>query len=324
LSRGNLEAIEVLKREACKRSGKLAFAFVDLGSQSHVEALLLASRPDWVIHFASLAFVAESMANPLLYFRNVTENTLNLLRAMDLAKVSNLVYSSSCSTYGAHPVEEMPITEKTPQHPTSNYAIAKMMAEQMIAAWTKQNPTACASILRYFNVVGSDPQGRLGEIQRIRGDNMDSRVSSALFDAASKRISHFKVYGTDFATHDGTAMRDYVHVSDLVAAHLLMLEQQRPSKGAAACGAEIYNVGNGQPTSVIELIHAVQALPGVNKFEPDFHPRRKGDVPIVFADPTKIKSLGWSPEFTNITDALSTAWNFRRMHQNLFPGMIVM
>lgn len=320
LSRGRIEAVDVLKAEACQRGRRLAFAFVDLGSRPHMEALMLASQPDWVIHFAALAFVGESMANPLLYFRNVTENTLTLLTAMDTAGVSKLVYSSSCSTYGDHTIDEMPITEITPQRPKSNYAQSKMMAEQVIRAWVKRNPTARVSVLRYFNVIGADPKGRLGEIPRVRGDHVDSRISNALMDAASRRIAHVKVYGTDYPTHDGTAERDYVHVSDLVSAHLLMLRRQWPSAGTQSGGLDVCNVGNGIPNSVMQLVHVAQRFPGAFPFNITVFPRRAGDVPQVYADPSKIKSLGWSPRFTNITEALLTAWRFRMTHAQLFPG----
>lgn len=320
LSRGRPEAVNVLQVEACRRKSRFAFAFVDLGSRPHLEALLLASRPDWVIHFASLAFVGESMTRPLLYFRNVTENTLILLTAMDRAGVKKLVYSSSCSTYGEHTVDEMPITEKTPQRPKSIYAQSKMMAEQMLVAWANRNPEVCVRIMRYFNVIGADPEGRLGEIPSVRGDDRDSRISNALFDAASKRIAHFKVYGMDFPTRDGTCERDYVHVSDLVSAHLLMLQQHAPSEATKSCGHDVYNIGIGVPISVMQLLSVVQQLPGADPFEVVSLPHRPGDVPLVYADPSKIKSIGWSPRFTNLTEALLTAWLFRIRHAQFFPG----
>lgn len=319
LSRGHRHVVLLLQSWACRLGRRLAFAYLDLGDRELLQRLLLAGRPDWVMHFASLAFVAESMAHPLLYFRNVTENTLTLLGAMEAAGVRNLVYSSSCSTYGEHDASEMPITENTSQRPTSVYGRSKLMAETMIRAWADQNHDACASILRYFNVIGADGDARLGEIPAVRGDEKDSRIANALFDAASGRIGAFRVYGTDFPTRDGTAERDYVHVSDLVSAHLLMLQHRAP-RGPGGCDFEAFNVGYGVPTSALALLRQAQALPGARPFQVKSFPRRFGDVPSVFADPARIKSLGWLPRYTNLTEALLTAWRFRQGHRHLFPG----
>lgn len=321
LSRGHLEAVRELQRQACALGGRMAFALVDLGDRARVSELLQASRPDWVMHFASLAFVGESMAKPLLYFQNVTENTLTLLTAMENAGVRRLIYSSSCSTYGEHTSEETPITEHTPQQPKSVYAQATMMSEQIIQTWAERGLNSCATILRYVNVIGSDAHGRLGEIPRLRGDDKDSRIANALFDAASGRISHFKVLGSDFPTKDGTAERDYVHVTDVVAAHLVALKQERPPAAASKCEVDIYNVGNGVPYSVHDLIAAVRSLPGARHFEVELLPRRAGDVASIFASPKKIASLGWTARFTNVTEALLTAWRYRLAHTRLFPGM---
>lgn len=322
LSRGNVRTVRALQHFACDVGAVLQFAYIDLGDPVLVKALLKQTQPEFVIHFAAMAFVRESMNDPLLYFQNVTQNTLTLLKAMDDAKVSKLIYSSSCTTYGNLPAAAMPITENNEQHPTNNYGLSKLMAEQMIVSWVARQSRACASILRYFNVIGSDPQGRVGEIPKIDGNSPDTRISNALFDAASGRIDKFRVMGSDFRTKDGTAERDYIHVADLVDAHILVLQKEMASKidRESCSGASIYNVGLGFPHSVKELISVGRQLPGALPFEVEIFGRRQGDPASLYANSSKIKALGWTPRFTNLTEALTTAWLFRRAHPELYPG----
>lgn len=330
LSRGHLETVRILQGLACKLNAELAFVVADVGRSELMHRLLQATQPQSVIHFAAVAFVGESMANPLLYFRNITENTITLLSAMERANVAKIIYSSSCTTYGDQPASEMPITENTTQNPMNVYGRAKMMAEQVIFNWVWRRPKVCATVLRYFNVIGADPLGRLGEVPRVRGDALDSRISGALFDAASGRIKSFRVLGDDFPTKDGTAERDYIHVSDLVDAHLLLLKRQRPpdespppQDRATECGAQLYNVGLGRPNSVREFLRVGKNLTGALPFAVEVLPRRPGDPASVYAKPDKLMALGWKPRFTNLREALEHEWNFRLAHPGLFPGQRV-
>lgn len=328
LSRGHLHAIRTLQSFACDRDRRLAFARLDLGDKERVAALLLETRPDWVMHFAAVAFVAESIGQPLLYYRNVTENTLILLLAMERADVSNMIYSSSCTTYGVPEPGEMPITENVPQRPMNPYGRSKLMAEQMLLSWVSSKPSLCVTILRYFNVIGADPKGRLGEVPWLRGDQKDSRISSALFDAASGRIPRLRVYGNNFPTRDGTCERDYIHVVDLVDVHVLALRGRQPAaaglRGAkqAVCGAEVYNIGLGAPSSVLDMARAARSLPGALPFEVEFYPRRAGDPPCLYADSSKLKAaLGWKPRFTDLSGALATSWRFRHQNPELYSHL---
>ncbi|KAJ6756637.1 PINORESINOL REDUCTASE-RELATED [Salix purpurea] len=176
------------------------------------------------MHFASVAYVGESTTEPLRYYHNITSNTLVVLEAMAAHKVKTLIYSSTCATYG-EPVK-MPITEKTPQLPINPYGKAKKMAEDIIIDFSKTTDMA-VMILRYFNVIGSDPEGGLGEAPQPELRE-HGRISGACFDAARGIIPGLKVKGTDYKTADGTCVRDYIDVTDLVDAHVKALARAKP------------------------------------------------------------------------------------------------
>ena len=216
-SRGNAGAIEALMRQA--KPGQLRFVWMDLADSHKLNSLFTQSDFDVVIHFAAVAYVGESYANPILYYRNITSNTIKLLHAMEHGGVTKLVYSSTCATYGN--AKTMPITESTPQIPVSPYGRSKLMAEQVIKDFTalSQNNFQ-AVLLRYFNVIGSDPLQRVGESPREALAQKYGRISGACFDAAIGKRKQLTILGTDHATPDGTCVRDYIHVVDLVDAHI--------------------------------------------------------------------------------------------------------
>ena len=287
-SRGNRGAIEALRKLAPKN--KLRVVDGDLGVQRDLERAFGKHKVDAVIHFAAIAYVGESVAQPLAYYRNVTVNTIGLLEAMRRHDVRKLVYSSTCATYG-NP-DELPITEKTPTVPINPYGKSKLYAEDAIRDYAVANKDFDAAILRYFNVFGSDPRGRLGEFPRPELRAM-GRISGACFDAALGNIPELVVMGTDFPTRDGTCIRDYVHAADLVDAHLAVL-------GHVANPPVLYNVGTGKGVTVREFVDACKRVTGVDVTVREQRESRPGDYAEVYADVSKIREeLGWEARYVD-------------------------
>ncbi|RZC67583.1 hypothetical protein C5167_011276 [Papaver somniferum] len=305
LSRGNFGAVKVLQ-EQFPEPGRLQFIYADLGDPKAVNKIFRENAFDAVMHFAAVAYVGESTLEPLRYYHNITSNTLVVLEAMAAHGVKTLIYSSTCATYG-EPLK-MPITEDTPQIPINPYGKAKKMAEDIILDFSKNSDMA-VMILRYFNVIGSDPEGRLGEAPRPELRE-HGRISGACFDAALGIIPGLKVKGTDYSTADGTCIRDYIDVTDLVDAHVKALAKARPSK------VGIYNVGTGKGRSVKEFVEACKKATGVD-IKVDFLERRPGDYAEVYSDPSKInRELNWTAQYTNLQESLQTAWKWLKSHQN--------
>ncbi|KAE9452399.1 hypothetical protein C3L33_15701, partial [Rhododendron williamsianum] len=333
LSRGNIGAVKVLQ-ELFPEPGRLQFIYADLGNPEAVKKIFSENAFDAVMHFAAVAYVGESTLDPLKYYHNITSNTLVVLEAMAAHGVNILIYSSTCATYGEP--EQMPITEETPQVkilktvcvcvfykfncawgnrvgpvgmlPINPYGKAKKMAEDIILDFHKNSDMA-VMILRYFNVIGSDPEGRLGEAPRPELRE-HGRISGACFDAARGIIPGLKVTGTDYKTTDGTCIRDYIDVTDLVDAHVKALEKAKPEK------VGIYNVGTGRGRSVNEFVEACKKATGVN-IKVDFLPRRPGDYAEVFSDPTKIlRELNWTAQHTDLQKSLEVAWRWQKLHRN--------
>ncbi|XP_055804169.1 UDP-arabinose 4-epimerase 1-like [Solanum dulcamara] len=312
LSRGNIGAVRILQ-ELFPEPGRLQFIYVDLGDAKAVRQIFSQNAFDAVMHFAAVAYVGESTLDPLKYYHNITSNTLTVLEAMSAHGVPTLIYSSTCATYGEP--EKMPITEETPQLPINPYGKAKKMAEDIILDFHK-NSNMAVMILRYFNVIGSDPEGRLGEAPRPELRE-HGRISGACYDAARGIIPGLKVRGTDYKTTDGTCIRDYIDVTDLVDAHVKALEKSRPGK------VGIYNVGTGRGRSVKEFVEACKAATGV-PIKVDFLPRRPGDYAEVFSDPTKIKlELNWTAQHTDLQESLQVAWRWQRSHLNGYGSSLV-
>ncbi|KAK3041874.1 hypothetical protein RJ639_001242 [Escallonia herrerae] len=305
LSRGNLGAIKVLQ-ELFPEPGRLQFIYADLGDPKAVNKIFSENAFDAVMHFAAVAYVGESTLDPLKYYHNITSNTLVVLEAMAVHGVKTLIYSSTCATYGEP--EKMPITEETPQIPINPYGKAKKMAEDIILDFHKNSKMA-VMILRYFNVIGSDPEGRLGEAPRPELRE-HGRISGACFDAAREITPGLKVRGTDYKTPDGTCIRDYIDVTDLVDAHVKALEKAMPGK------VGIYNVGTGHGRSVKEFVEACKKATGA-AIKVEFLPRRPGDYAEVYSDPSKIlRDLNWTAKYTNLQDSLQVAWKWQKSHVN--------
>lgn len=305
LSRGNLGAIKLLQ-EQFPEPGRLQFIFADLGDSKAVNKIFAENAFDAVMHFAAVAYVGESTMDPLRYYHNITSNTLTVLEAMAAHGVKKLIYSSTCATYGEP--DKMPITEETPQVPINPYGKAKKMAEDIIQDFSRKSNMA-VMLLRYFNVIGSDPEGRLGEAPRPELRE-HGRISGACFDAARGVISGLKVKGIDYNTPDGTCIRDYIDVTDLVDAHVKALVNVHPGE------VRVYNVGTGKGRSVKEFVEACKAATGVN-ITVEYLGRRPGDYAEVYSDPSKInRELNWTAKYTNLKESLTVAWKWQKAHPN--------
>lgn len=252
---------------------------------------------DGVLHFAAFSLVGESVEQPEKYYRNNVLGTLNLLEAMTGAGISRFVFSSTCAVYGEP--ERLPITETAPPLPTTPYGGSKLAADRLIGAVAEARGLSATS-LRYFNVAGA--KGRFGE-----DHHPETHLIPLVLGAASGELDHVNVYGTDYDTEDGTAVRDYIHVEDLGRAHLLALE-------ASEKGHRIYNVGNGMGFSVRQVIETARQVTGVD-IKAVEAPRRPGDPPVLVASSEKIKDeLGWAPEKPDLSDMISDAWEWMRAH----------
>ncbi|XP_058103991.1 probable UDP-arabinose 4-epimerase 3 [Magnolia sinica] len=313
LSRGNLGAVKVLQGKF-PQPGRLQFIYADLGDAKAVNKIFAENAFDAVMHFAAVAYVGESTLEPLRYYHNITSNTLVVLEAMAAHGVNTLIYSSTCATYGEP--EKMPITEETPQVPINPYGKAKKMAEDIILDFSTKSDMA-VMILRYFNVIGSDPEGALGEAPRPELRE-HGRISGACFDAALGVIPGLKVKGTDYHTADGTCIRDYIDVTDLVDAHVKALRKAKPKK------VGIYNVGTGKGRSVKEFVEACKKATGV-EIQVDYLSRRPGDYAEVYSNPSKInRELNWSAQYTDLQESLRIAWRWQKSHRNGYGPPLAM
>ena len=309
LSRGNMGAYRVLEGEATRK--QIQFWNVDLGDKESLCRNLKRSSVNVVMHFAAIAYVSESVADPLKYYANITSSTVNLLECMREAGVKNLVYSSTCATYG-NP-EALPITESTPPHPINPYGKAKLMSEEVIRDFAAQNPDFRSGILRYFNVYGSDPQGRLGEYPRPDLARF-GRITGACMSAALGLVPELTVMGTRHPTKDGSCVRDFIHVTDLVDAHVLLMPK-------LANPPVLFNVGTGRGVSVMELVAACKKATGQNISVRMQEEARPGDPAEVWADPAAVEAfLGWRAKYTDVTEGLGHMWSWRRDHPLGYDG----
>jgi len=300
MSRGNQWAVDVLERQGRDR---FSFARVDLLDREGLLAAMRSVAPEVVIHFAALAQVAESVREPALYWKNNVEGTASLLSAMRACGVSKVVLSSTCATYGIPDEDSIPIVESCSQHPINPYGHSKLACERLILDEVSSGGASpmAAAILRYFNVAGCDPQVRLGEDHRP-----ETHLIPICIEAALGQRPHIDVLGDDYATPDGTCLRDYVHVSDLVEAHLRSMGRLESGR------AFIANVGTGRGTSVNEVLESCRRVTG-RPIATRIAPRREGDPPSLVADASFIRrELGWTPRFTSIDETIATAWAWYR------------
>jgi UDP-arabinose 4-epimerase len=254
-----------------------------------------------VIHFAAYAYVGESVANPRKYFRNNVVCTLNLLDAMVDHGVRDIVFSSSCATYGEPTT--VPIPEDHPQNPVNPYGESKLAVERILR-WYQGAYSLRYAALRYFNAAGADPEGEIGEDHRP-----ETHLIPLALEAALGRGPDLQVYGTDYRTPDGTAIRDYIHVSDLAEAHLLALAQL----GKGAVRLEL-NLGTGEGHSVREVVSTIEKVAG-HRLPARDAGRRAGDPPALVADPRKAAEvLGWKPRYPELETIVRHAYTWHSRH----------
>ncbi|MDX2054893.1 MAG: UDP-glucose 4-epimerase GalE [Polyangiaceae bacterium] len=293
LSRGHRQAV----------SKAAPFVELDLRQTDAVSRALVEHQIECVMHFAALAYVGESVTEPLRYYDNNTGGTTSLLMAMQKAGVERLVFSSTCATYGQP--ERMPIVETMPQVPINPYGWSKLLSERVLRDYLASNPKFSFAALRYFNVAGCDREGELGE-----DHNPETHLIPVILQVALGQREKLQIFGEDYATPDGTCVRDYIHVEDLIAAHILAMDALKP-------GSElVYNLGIGRGYSVREIIDAARKVIG-RDFKVEVSPRRPGDPAELYADPSKIqKELGFRAQITDISAIIESAWRWFQKHPN--------
>jgi UDP-glucose-4-epimerase GalE len=291
LCRGHREALDA----------GATFAKLDLADTAGLTAAMRQHAIDCVMHFAAFAYVGESVTEPLAYYHNNTAGTVNMLTAMKAAGVKRIVFSSTCATYGDP--EGVPIVETMRQQPVSPYGWSKWCVERILKDYGASDTQFGFVALRYFNVAGLAADGSLGE-----DHDPETHLIPVLLQTALGRRAKMTVFGTDYPTPDGTGVRDYIHVEDLCAAHIVAMEALRPGD------ARFYNLGIGKGYSVKEVIDSVRRVTGID-IAIEYGPRRAGDAVALYADPSKIRrELGWSAKYTEIDGIVRTAWNWFQRH----------
>lgn len=286
--------------------GNAEFVQGDLRQSEDLKGLFENKKFSAVMHFAALAYVGESVQQPRLYYENNVAGTLNLINAMLDHGVRNLVFSSTCSTYGTP--DSVPITEKFPQNPINPYGRSKLMMEQLFMDYGKAYGLNSVA-LRYFNAAGCDSKGRVGE----RHDPETHLIPLILLEAlrvqqgGDCKQTGLAVFGDDFDTEDGTCVRDYIHVTDLCSAHFAALDRLLTGKVE---NMEAFNLGNGQGFSVKEVIDSCRRVTGVD-IQFNVTGRRAGDPAALVGSAEKARQvLGWVPQMTSLDQIVETAWRW--------------
>jgi UDP-glucose 4-epimerase len=272
----------------------------EVGEREALRRVFQQRRPEAVMHFAALIEAGESMRSPERYFRNNTASSLTLLECMLQHDCKRLVFSSTAALYG-NP-ERTPIQEDAPLVPTNAYGESKLLVERMLAWFHRIHGLRYAS-LRYFNAAGG--AGELGEDHQP-----ESHLIPLVLQVAQGKRPSISIYGTDYATPDGTCIRDYVHVLDLASAHVLALN------ALAARDQLIYNLGNGRGFSVRQVVEVARKVTG-HAIAAEDAPRRPGDPAVLVASSEKIcRELGWQPRYPELEQIVASAWEWRRTHPN--------
>lgn len=271
----------------------------DLNDVTQLDEALSVFQPDAVIHFAASIQVEESVREPLMYYQNNVINSIRLLESMLRHDVRNFIYSSSAAVYGIP--EKIPVDENSPLCPINPYGVSKAMVEQVLKDLAAAKDFRYIA-LRYFNVAGADPEGRIGQAY----EESTHLITRAL-KTAKGEFPKLLIYGTDYPTPDGTCIRDYIHVDDLARAHSMALDYLMQSRQA-----DIMNCGYGYGFSVKEVVHMAKKVTGID-FQVQETGRRPGDPPALTADSTRLKSLtGWTPQHDDLEFIVRTAWNWER------------
>ncbi|MFP4145142.1 MAG: UDP-glucose 4-epimerase GalE [Phycisphaeraceae bacterium] len=299
LAEGNREAVP---------SGRLYEG--DILDQPALEAALRDHGSEAVMHFAAVANVPDSIADPDSYWRINTIGTKCVLDAMRKVGVGRLVFSSTAATYGFE--NEMPLTEDAAQIPKTPYGTSKLAAEHLIGDYSRAYDIGYA-IMRYFNASGADPDGGYGEDRE-----KESHLIPLTLQAALGKREKLTIFGHDLPTRDGTCVRDYIHTEDLARAHELAVEAIDPGRG------EAYNLGSGEGTTVREVVRACEQASG-RPIPCDYAEPRPGDPPVLVASSEKIRrDLGWEPQRSDVCNIVATAWRWHETHPDGYAGRTTM
>ncbi len=271
----------------------------DLRNETDLHRAFEARRPWAVMHFSAYTYVGESTVDPLRYYDNNVGGTAKLLQACASFGCQNVVFSSSCATYGVP--DRLPITEDAAQNPANPYGYTKLVVERML-----KDAEVASGIrhvaLRYFNAAGADPDGELGELHQP-----ETHLIPLVLFAAMGREPSIKIFGNDYPTPDGTCIRDYVHVSDLADAHVAAI-----ARLAAGNPSNSFNLGNGLGFSVAEVVRTTEKVTGLS-VRTEMCPRRPGDPPVLVGDSTKARELlGWIPNIPGLDQQITHAWTWFR------------
>ncbi len=270
----------------------------DVKDKYLLEKIFKENKIDAVIHFAAYKAVGESVAKPLMYYRNNLDTTITLLEVMKEFNCHNFVFSSSATVYGSP--KSLPIKEDFPLSTTNPYGTTKLMNEQMLSDVAKADPDFSVIILRYFNPIGAHKSGLLGEDP----NGIPNNLMPYIVRVATKELPSLNIFGNDYDTKDGTGVRDYIHVVDLAKGHLKALEKATTSKGI-----KYYNLGTGTGYSVLDLVTTFEKVNNI-KVPYKIAPRRAGDIASCYADPTKAyQELGFKTELT-IEDMCRDSYNY--------------
>lgn len=271
----------------------------DLADAALVDKTVGEFKPDAVIHFAAHIQVEESTRKPIKYYRNNMANTLNLFDALIKHRVRNFVFSSTAAVYGIP--EKMPVTEDSPLLPINPYGMSKVMVERVLQDLSEVEDFRYIA-LRYFNVAGADPQGRIGQVYKEA-----THLITRALKTAKGEFGKLMIFGTDYPTPDGTCIRDYIHVDDLASAHLYALDYLLKTKKSTKM-----NVGYGHGASVREVVDVTKKVTGID-FKVEEAGRRAGDPPALVADSTRLRTAtGWEPQHDDLEFIIKTAWEWER------------
>ena len=300
LSNSKAETIDAIEAITKKRP---TFHNIDLLNRESLAKLFDNSHYDFVLHFAGLKAVGESVEKPLLYYQTNLNSAINLVEAMLAHGIKNVVFSSSATVYGRQYSPEYIETMQVGSGIANPYGRTKYMIEEILKDTCAANPDFSATILRYFNPIGNHPSGLIGE----NPNGTPNNIMPVIMRVATGQIKELNIYGNDYDTPDGTCRRDYIHVVDLAKGHLAAIQHIKP-------GISIYNLGTGKPTSVLELL-AVFESAAERKLPHIFAPRRSGDVAEMWANPSLAnQELNWCTKLT-IADAMRDTLKFLELQQ---------
>lgn len=303
----NLSNSSMISLERVKQITGKAVTFYqgDILDRSILRQIFAENAIDSVIHFAGLKAVGESVQKPLHYYQNNVTGSLVLVEEMLKAGVNTIVFSSSATVYGDP--EIVPITETCKVGGTTNpYGTSKYMVERILEDTVKAHPTFSAVVLRYFNPVGAHESGLIGEDPNGTPNNLLPYISQV----AVGKLKQLSVFGSDYDTHDGTGVRDYIHVVDLALGHLKALEKHHN-----AAGFHLYNLGTGTGYSVLDMVKAFEAVNGIS-VPYQLSERRAGDIAVCYSEPKKaFEQLGWKTE-RNLDQMMKDTWHWQKNNPN--------